>query len=48
MASTTGQVLPDAKLERRTRRKFTEQEKFALLEEFDCLKCQLPVNSVHS
>lgn len=38
MASTTGQVLPDAKLERRTRRKFTEQEKFALLEEFDSLK----------
>ncbi|MDZ7826842.1 MAG: hypothetical protein U5R48_13540 [Gammaproteobacteria bacterium] len=26
MASTTGQVLPDAKLERRTRRKFTDDE----------------------
>ena len=38
MASTTGQVLPDAKLERRTRRKFTEDEKLALLEEFDSLK----------
>ena len=31
-------MLPDAKLERRTRREFTEQEKFALLEEFDSLK----------
>lgn len=38
MASTTGQVLPDSKLERRTRRKFTEEEKLALLEEFDSLK----------
>lgn len=38
MASTTGQVLPDSKLERRTRRRFTEEEKFALLEEFDSLK----------
>ena len=33
MASTTGQVLPDSKLERRTRRRFTEEEKVALLEE---------------
>ena len=38
MASTTGQVLPDSKLERRTRRRFTEEEKVALLEEFDSLK----------
>ena len=38
MASRTGQVLPDSKLERRTRRRFTEEEKVALLEEFDSLK----------
>lgn len=38
MRSTTGQVLPDAKLERRTRRRFTEEEKLALLEEFDSLE----------
>lgn len=38
MASTTGQVLPDTKLERRTRRRFTEAEKVALLEEFDALE----------
>ena len=38
MASTTGQVLPDAKLERRTRRKFTDDEKVALLDEFGALK----------
>ena len=38
MASKTGQVLPDSKLERRTRRRFTEEEKVALLEEFDSLK----------
>ena len=37
MASTTGQVLPDAKLERRTRRRFTEEEKLALLNEFESL-----------
>jgi|AntDeeMinimDraft_5_1070356.scaffolds.fasta_scaffold10819_2 transposase-like protein len=38
MASTTGQVLPDAKLERRTRRKFTDDEKVALLDEFGALE----------